>query len=1168
MTSTSRGRLLAGAALGLGLAIVAPQQAQAACVVSANAYTCPVGTTTTTDTTGTAATDRNGPYTTAIIPIFMDIPAGATVNGLGAALSETGTGAQDLTITNNGAVIVNAGTPTAGGDAAFSINFNGATDVLYSGAGTVSNLGTGDGLEFTNAGTGSLTVNTTGAISAANGIGLSVNNVAGSGATSLTTGAVSGSLGGIHAILGNTAGDLTVVANGAITGGTLAGQDALRIQLTNPAATGNVLVTNNVSATGYWALTTSNAGSGDVTVSGNGSYIGTGSSGRALYAESTGGGDVTITGTGVVTATNQGAIFASSTGGNGNVSVTRGGAVTGLTGIEANAAGTGTVGVTTTAGGTVTSTAGNAITTTAVDGLTTINLAAAVNATGGDAIDATATGTGGLVISSSGNITSDATGIDANATTGTIGVTLTGGADVTGTVSGIDVSSTGNSTVTVGTGSVVTGGTQAILLANTGTATITNAGTIGAAVTDVAINAAAASAATITNSGTIRGDVILTAGADTLTNTGTLTAGDLDFGAGADTLANSAAGTITVAGATPILGLETFNNAGTVTAATGLTFDGGATALTNTGTLNAQGTLDFGAGADSFANSGAGIFNLTGATTLAGLETFTNSGRINLNTFTLTGPAVAFNNTGTIDTSGSAALAGFTTFSNAGTLDLAAGTFTVPAAVFTNTGTILADEGATTITGQTSFANSGTIDLQDGAVGDVLTINSAFVGSGGSNLDIDFTGAASDRLVIVGAASGSTAIDAAYLGGGFNLDGVLVVDTTTSTAGAFTLGSVTGDSPLLDVSLVRAGEDFFLVAAPTEATFNPLVVPGFATDIWYQSANEVFAETVKPATTSGLSFWGDVYISREKYGDDDDTAVIDGIAFEVDNELKTKRHGIQGGVDYGFDAGRVGLTGGYGWARAEGNAQADLRAKGWNLGIYGQFGGLTGFHGEFLAKHDEYDGEFTDGAFDGEEFDIRANGIDGSLGYRFGMGGAAVVDVHAGVSHVRTKVDDISAFGFNYDIGKLTSTRGRAGVRAILGGSLAPYVDATVYHEFSDDGEVELFDGANTFDFDTGGKGTWARFEAGLSGNDGPGPILAAWADFGDRKGLGLRAGWRLGGRVAEAAPPPPPAPYVAPPAPPPPATQTCPDGSVILATDACPPPPPPPPPAPEPERG
>jgi iron complex outermembrane receptor protein len=63
--------------------------------------------------------------------------------------------------------------------------------------------------------------------------------------------------------------------------------------------------------------------------------------------------------------------------------------------------------------------------------------------------------------------------------------------------------------------------------------------------------------------------------------------------------------------------------------------------------------------------------------------------------------------------------------------------------------------------------------------------------------------------------------------------------------------------------------------------------------------------------------------------------------------------------------------------------------------------------------------------------------------------------------------------------------------------------------------------------------------------------------------GLTLRAQWSPPppAPVAEPAPPPPP--------PPPPATQTCPDGSVILATDACPvPPPPPPPPAPAPERG
>jgi OmpA-OmpF porin, OOP family len=56
---------------------------------------------------------------------------------------------------------------------------------------------------------------------------------------------------------------------------------------------------------------------------------------------------------------------------------------------------------------------------------------------------------------------------------------------------------------------------------------------------------------------------------------------------------------------------------------------------------------------------------------------------------------------------------------------------------------------------------------------------------------------------------------------------------------------------------------------------------------------------------------------------------------------------------------------------------------------------------------------------------------------------------------------------------------------------------------------------------------------------------------------------------AAPPPPPPPPPPPAPPPPPPPPATQTCPDGSVILATDTCPaPPPPPPPPPPAPERG
>jgi iron complex outermembrane receptor protein len=76
---------------------------------------------------------------------------------------------------------------------------------------------------------------------------------------------------------------------------------------------------------------------------------------------------------------------------------------------------------------------------------------------------------------------------------------------------------------------------------------------------------------------------------------------------------------------------------------------------------------------------------------------------------------------------------------------------------------------------------------------------------------------------------------------------------------------------------------------------------------------------------------------------------------------------------------------------------------------------------------------------------------------------------------------------------------------------------------------------------------------------------LDIW-NYGRRYTAGVRF------HLSAAPPPPPPPPVVAPPPPPPappPATQTCADGTVILATDTCPaPPPPPPPPPPAPERG
>ena len=520
------------------------------------------------------------------------------------------------------------------------------------------------------------------------------------------------------------------------------------------------------------------------------------------------------------------------------------------------------------------------------------------------------------------------------------------------------------------------------------------------------------------------------------------------------------------------------------------------------------------------------IFTLAGDTTLAGLETFSNDGTIELETFTLTGPAIAFDNAGTITTSGDASIAGFTDFSNSGTLDLAAGTFTVLAGIpFVNTGTVIAVGGATTITGQSLFDNQGTIDLVDGATDDVLTIDSDFVGSGASTLAVDFTGSDADLLVINGDASGTTAVDGNFLGGGFNLGGVLVVDAVTADTDAFVLGTISGDTPLVDFSLVQEGADFFLVSAPTAAAFEPLRVSVLATTLWYQSADEVFANTRLPAVTTGFSFWGQIYRSKDEYGGDDDL-VVDGVAFDADNELETTRYGGQVGADYGFGAGRIGLTGGYAWAKAESQRPDGPRCRRMEHRHLWRFRRRARLPRRIPGQaRPLWRSSSSRARSSATDPDARSTGIDGSVGYGFGIGGDAVLDAMVGVSRVSTKIDDIEdVFGFDYDIEKLTSTRGRAGLRATFGEGIAPYVDATVYREFDGDGDVVLFDGANNFDLDTDGKATWFRLEAGLTGNGGPGPMLAAWADLGDKQGLRaprrlpLRRRGRGGSSAASAA--------------------------------------------------
>lgn len=1146
----SRGRLLAGAALGLGLSILAPSRAEAACTVSSvfnptDTLTC--GSTTTSNTTyGTnLPNDRNYPFTSSP-PTFMIVSPGALVDGFGLSFTNSVGGTDPLTITNSGAVQVDAGnTATAGGSAALGASVIGGTGINYSGSGSVANFGIGDGLRFDMNGTGILSANIGGSVRADAGDAIRVIATdVGSGAIGITTTAgqtVRASGGDGIEIDTVGSGDVVVVNNAAISSGGVGVNTLFDGINVNSTGTGDMSVTGNgaigtagdrAQGKGINALISNGASAGDVTIStGTGGVFSTGigvegqtfGSGNVLVTAGTGGvdslglrgvsavattGSATVITNGPVTVTGigSGAVLAQTT--SGAINITTNGTVTGA----ANANSSGISGFSTTGNqvlnvnGAVTA-GGWAIFSPNSAGTRAITLGTGGSLTGG-INSILATGTGAVTIISAGLISgplSLSTAADSVTNSGTMNLTgttlLAAGADTLTNATGGTISLTG----------VTDFGTDIDSLSNNAGATLT----IGAGSSLLGLE-------TLSNAGTASAISGLTfdAGNTVLTNSGTVfAAGTMDFGGGTDSLTNIAGGTFNGAGLT-LNGLETLGNAGTFNANGGLTFDAGNTAVTNTGTLNVNATLDFGGGTDSFANSGAGIVNLMADTTLANVETVTNTGRINLDTFTLTGPAIAFTNSGTIDSNGSAGLTGFTTFSNAATLNLAAGTFTAPAGGFTNTGTILADEGATLITGQSSFDNGGTIRLLDGGVGDVLTINGPFVGSAGSILTVDFNETVADNLVITGAASGTTTVNATYIGSGvINSSGILVVETGGAAADAFVLGTVTGgSSALIDFSLVEQADDFFLFATPNALALQPVLVGAVTQDIWYQSADAYSSYSVLRRSDlgadrkNGIGLWAQLYGSNDRYGHKGTQSVF-GFDVGLDNTVKTDRRGGQAGAD--FLAGNrfvVGVTGGYEHAKANNQSGGGgVDAEGYNAGLYGQFGGATGIYAGLIAKMDWNDVRLTSSAFgdaDGDP-DSKSTGVEGEVGYRMSMGGVGV-DFGAGLAYVRTKVDGFTVGGITYDFDNGKSLRGRLGVRGEFGGSLGLFADGKLYHEFEGDNELALISGSEIDTVDIDGRGTWARFETGFGSRMKPGPMLSAWVDVGDVTGLGIRGGFRF----------------------------------------------------------
>nr|WP_314445870.1 hypothetical protein [uncultured Sphingomonas sp.] len=744
----------------------------------------------------------------------------------------------------------------------------------------------------------------------------------------------------------------------------------------------------------------------------------------------------------------------------------------------------------------LTTTSINTATGTDSDGVV-ITTDGAITANTGTIATGGADSTGLLITGGTGAITANVAGVtttgsnsDAISITGAgpVTVTNTGTINVSGENSvGIDVATTGTGAVNVTTGVVTSTATNAaadpsfaavrVVAADAAPVTVVANGNVTtAAGSGIWAQTAGTSSVTVNSGVTVSGPTAITLGGatgNTLVVNGTLTSTTAGTG-----------GFVLAPGAGPLT--LSIGSAGAISGP--LTFTDGNDSFTNAGTYTQTGTIDFLGGDDTFTNSG----------------TFTHGGIVRFGA-----GADVLNNSGTLNLSSAAAF-----------------DFGADADVFNNTGTLNLRDGAQTLAGLETFNNTaGLIDLRDGAANDTLTIPGNYVASGNARLGLDVGTSATgtltaDRLVYTGTTTGVTTILTNFVPGStpvIDTTGALLVDAGTVTAGQFVLGGVTS-SGLINFGLETRGSDVFLTGRPDEAIGDLLFVNRLGNDIWYQSAEAYQAYAMSRRVDFGnerkspVGIWAQLYGSKERFGERNRSITAFDTALTTSNRFETKRRGAQGGIEFGAPSFLVGATLGYEHADGGTDFGTVLDAEGYNYGAYAQFGAQQGLYAGVLVKRDVYDVRITNSVIGAGTVipEGKSTGIDGEVGFRFGTPGSLNFDVGAGLSYVRSRIDDYNFGNLTFDNDRYTSTRGRLQARASFAGAIAPFIDGKIFREFGDESELTVRSGALTTGLVDEKRGTWGRIEAGIGGGAGGGPLLSAFVDLGDVKGWGLRGGFRF----------------------------------------------------------
>ncbi len=441
-------------------------------------------------------------------------------------------------------------------------------------------------------------------------------------------------------------------------------------------------------------------------------------------------------------------------------------------------------------------------------------------------------------------------------------------------------------------------------------------------------------------------------------------------------------------------------------------------------------------------------------------------------------------------------------------------------------GTAGAPAATVTLLGLERFENTGgTIDLSNGHAGDTLILPKDYVGSNGARLALDVGNGTADRLVIGGAATGSTAVLLADVG---NANAVLTGQAPIaliqvgagSSANAFTLAVSDIGLVHYDLAFDAASGKFLLRNGVGAPVYRLAKLNETLANAWSRGSDTVATHLASVRDTGAApagALWGTFGGGSERIRQ---TRTING----SDVAVGYKQDEVEARIGYDFAGGNggrpgFGITGGYINSKvAFSGSAAHATADSFDFGGYGRLSSGRFFvnGSASVAFHSL---KVVDRALSySDDVSGRSVGAQAEAGARFG-GGAFFVEPSARLSWSHTSLDDIAALNQKVSLDSLTSVRGTFGARlggtTHLGSTQATFYGGVHYvHEFAGKGDATLFSSSAS---DTvAGLALPDQVRASIGANiGGTGPVsgfVQADGAFGSgRRGGGGRIGIRFG---------------------------------------------------------